>query len=92
MADRHGRSQQVHLEYVFDRLLRMKLEQVYAILVPDNARRVGASTQLRGATTYEDSCHLYPRLLGSAERGQDHRQSDRSVDGVRPKLRLRIEP
>ena len=81
MADRPGRSHTLHLEYVFDRLLATKLEQVYAVLVADNARRVGASTGLRGAI-HEDSCDLCPSLLGPTERGEDDCQSDHGIDGV----------
>jgi hypothetical protein len=35
MADRRRRTYDVCLDYVFDRLLARKLEQVYEILVPD---------------------------------------------------------
>lgn len=67
MADRRGRCHTLHLEYVFDRLLATKLEQVYAALVPDNARRVGGSTGLRGATN-EDSCDSHARVSSDQQR------------------------
>ena len=65
MADRRGRCHVLYLEYTFDRLLATKLEQVYAILVPDHARRVGTPAQLRGAT-HEDSRDLRPSLHGES--------------------------
>ena len=43
MADRRGRCHVLYFEYTFDRLLATKLEQVYAILVPDHSRRVGTA-------------------------------------------------
>lgn len=56
MADRHRRRPDIELEYTFDRLLATKLEQVYALLVPDRARRAGESAGVKGEP-YEDSCH-----------------------------------
>jgi hypothetical protein len=39
MAERRGaQDRSVHLEQAFDRLLAVKLEQVYGILVPEQAR------------------------------------------------------
>ena len=87
MAERRGPSPSLHLEYVFDRLLATKLEQVYAVLVPDYARRVASSTGLGGAND-EDSCDLRPSLLGAVEGRQDHCQSNGSVSGIRTKRRL----
>ena len=48
MVDRRRQGHDVYLDYVFDRLLAAKLEQVYEILVPDRARRTGRPSGLRG--------------------------------------------
>ena len=47
MANRRRRNQAIELEYAFDRLLASKLEQVYAILVPERVRRVDESTGVK---------------------------------------------
>ena len=67
MANRHRRSQEIELEYAFDRLLATKLEQVYAILVPDRVRRVDEPTGLRGET-HEDSRPSTPASLRTNRR------------------------
>lgn len=54
MANRHRRNHDIELEYVFDRRHASKLEQVFAILVPNRERRVDESTELRGVI-HEDS-------------------------------------
>jgi hypothetical protein len=46
MANRSGRSHDIELEYAFDRLQATKLEQVFAILVPNRERRIDESTGL----------------------------------------------
>jgi len=56
MADRHRRPPGIELEYRFDRLLATKLEQVYAILVPDRVRRAGEPTAV-GKNTGVRSCN-----------------------------------
>ena len=112
------------LEYAFDRLHSAKLEQAFAILVPNRERRVDEPTGPRGALN-EDSRHLrprllttiklcpvgaafrlrwvsgrrlkpaptlrfatnlmvVPRLLGPAERGEDHSQPDGGTEGGCP--------
>lgn len=48
MAERRRTSHDIDLVYAFDRLLATKLEQVYGILVPDRARRVGGAAGLNG--------------------------------------------
>ena len=65
MAERHARHS-IHLEYCFDRLLDAKLEQVYAILVPDRTRRLSGSDSLRG-DHHEDCGDLRTSVIGSAE-------------------------
>ena len=48
MANRHRRSHEIALEFTFDRLHATKLEQVFAILVPNRERRIDESTGLKG--------------------------------------------
>ncbi len=45
---------EIELEYAIDRLHASKLEQVFAILIPNRERRVDESTELRGVI-HEDS-------------------------------------
>jgi hypothetical protein len=87
MANRHRRSHGIELEYAFDRLHASKLEQVFAILVPNRERRVDEATGLRGVI-HEDSRYLCPSLFGSTEGGEDHSESDGGADRVCPPRRL----
>ena len=70
MANRSWRSHDIELEYAFDRLQATKLEQAFAILVPNRERRIDESTGLKGES-HENSRHLCPRFFGSAEGGED---------------------
>ena len=69
MANRHRRSHEIELEYAFDRLQATKLEQVFAILVPNQERRIDEPTGLKGES-HENSRHLRPCLFGSTEGGE----------------------
>ena len=42
MVERRGDERSVEFERNFDRLLAVKLEQVYRILVPERVRAIGA--------------------------------------------------
>ena len=64
MANRHRRSHEIELEFTFDRLHATKLEQVFAILVPNRERRIDESTGLKGES-HENSIHLRPCLFES---------------------------
>lgn len=75
MGDRRRQGHDVSLDYVFDRLLAAKLEQVYEILVPDRARRTGRPSGLSGGSD-EDSSDLRPRVVGATARGAHDCQSD----------------
>jgi hypothetical protein len=75
------------LEYAFDRLHATKLEQVFAILVPNQERRIDVPTGLKGDND-ENSRHLCPCLFGSTEGGEDHSQSDGDADRVRSPRKL----
>ena len=48
MAERRGHDRNVYFEHAFDRLLAVKLEQVYAILVPEWVRAIGVDQQREG--------------------------------------------
>jgi hypothetical protein len=87
MANRHRRCHEIELDYVFDRLHATKLEQVFAILVPNRERRLDESTGLKG-DSHENSRHLRPCFLGSTEAGEDHRQSDGGADRICPPRKL----
>jgi hypothetical protein len=87
MANRHRRSHEIELEYAFDRLQAIKLEQVFAILVPNQERRIDEPTGLKGES-HENSRYLRPCLFGSTEGGEDHSQSDGSADRVCPPRKL----
>jgi hypothetical protein len=87
MANRHRRSLCCELEFAFDRLHATKLEQVFAILVPNRERRIDESTGLKGES-HENSRHLRPCLFGSTEGGEDHSQSDGGADRICPPRKL----
>ena len=48
MAERRSYDRSVQFQHAFDRLVAVKLEQVYEILVPEQARPVGADPQREG--------------------------------------------
>ena len=48
MAERRSHDRSIQFQHAFDRLLAVKLEQVYEILVPEQARPVGADPHVRG--------------------------------------------
>ncbi len=71
MADRRRRQHHViTLEYTFDRLLARKLEQAYAILVPDRVRRAVETGQRAGPhcrhRRWSGTFSLAPRPQGPA--------------------------
>jgi len=78
----------VQLDYTFDRLLERKLEQAYAILVPEHVRATGAGSRLKEEHG-EDGRDLRPGVLGSAEGGQHDRQPDGGTEGIRRRPRIR---
>ncbi|MDD5322125.1 MAG: recombinase zinc beta ribbon domain-containing protein [Methylococcales bacterium] len=83
MANRLWRSHDIELEYAFDRLQATRLEQAFAILVPNRERHIDESTELKGES-HENSRHLCPRLFGSAEGGEDASLPDGGADRVCP--------
>jgi hypothetical protein len=82
----------LQLEYRFDRLLAVKLERVYQLLVPDKRWPLGASPTAFGPNVEElnepSRRHLRSGLLGSLEGESHHRQPDRSAEGIRSDSRL----
>jgi hypothetical protein len=48
MAERRGHDRCVQFEHAFDRLLAVKLAQVYGILVPEWVRAIGIDQSVRG--------------------------------------------
>ena len=64
---RSGARPTVHLAYDFDRLLDAKLQNAYAILVPDQARKIPARAQNIG-DDHEDRSHLRAGLRRAAEK------------------------
>src|SRR5262249_23596430 len=48
MAERRSPDRSVQFEHAFDRLLAIKLEQVYGILVPQWVRAIGVDQSVRG--------------------------------------------
>jgi hypothetical protein len=87
MANRSWRSHDIELEYAFDRLQTTKLEQAFAILVPNWERRIDESTGLKGES-HESSRHLCPRLFGLAEGGEDASLPDGGANRVCPPRKL----
>ena len=68
MAERRSSSRPtVHLDYAFDRLLAAKLQNAYAILVPDRAHKIPSRTQDVG-DDHEDCSPVRASLGRAAER------------------------
>ena len=68
MAERRRRHQPtVHLVGAFDRLLDAKLQNAYAILVPDRAHKIPARVQDIG-DDHENRSHLRASIGRPAER------------------------
>jgi site-specific DNA recombinase len=54
MAERRGHDRSVQFAHAFDRLLAVRLEQVYAILVPEWVRAIGVDQSVRGK--HDEGC------------------------------------
>ena len=69
MAERRpDRRPTVHLAWSFDRLLDAKLQNAYAILLPDRARRIPTRTQHNSGDDHDDCSHIRAGLRRPAER------------------------
>ena len=65
MAERRPSSRPtVHHDYAFDRLFAAKLQNAYAILVPDRAHKI---PQAHEVDDYEDCSPVRPRLGRTAK-------------------------
>ena len=64
MANRHRRRHEIELEFAFDRLHAAKLEQVFAILVPNRERRIDEPTELKGKSHENSHALLIKDLPG----------------------------
>ena len=86
MAARQPRQHAVQLEYIFDRLLSAKLVQAYQLLVPEKVWVTGEGRDHNSgeSTQHENSGDLCTRILGSAEKGTDHQESDGGADRANP--------
>ena len=87
MGERVAVARAIHLEHSFDRLHAAKLEQVYAILVPDYVRVAGKRGNLIGADD-ADGSDLGTGILRQAEGGEHDCQPDGSADRLRPRARI----
>ena len=90
MAERRGANDRsVHLEQAFDRLLVVKLEQVYGILVPEQIRAVSTGSGVRGKSD-EDRRDLRQSVFRAAEGGEHDRQPDGGADRVRARTGIGV--
>src|SRR5215472_1944286 len=82
----------LELEYRFDRLLALKLEQVYQLLVPHKRWPVGVSAT--DDKQPQEHINELPRrdlcscVLRSSKGQPHHHESDGSVEGIRSNPRL----
>ena len=83
MVERRGHDRSIQFEHAFDRLLAVKLGQVYGILVPEQFRAIGTEPRVRGKSD-EGRRDLRQGIFRTAEGGEDDRQSDSVVAGVCP--------
>ena len=82
MAEQRAGDRRVQFEHAFDRLLALKLEQVYGILVREWVRAIGLDRNVRGKR--DVGCHdLRQRIFRAAEGGEHDRQSDGGADRLR---------
>jgi site-specific DNA recombinase len=82
MAEQRGHDRSVKFEHAFDRLLAVKLEQVYEILVPEQIRIIGTNPRVRGKSA-EGRCDLRQSILRAAEGGEHNCEPDSGVARVR---------
>ena len=82
MAERRGHDRSVQFEHAFDRLLAVKLEQVYEILVPEQVRAIGADPRVRGKSD-EGRRDLRQSILRAAEGGEHDCEPDSGAHRVR---------
>ena len=88
MAERSAEPPKVRLEFAFDRLLSIKLQQVYELLVPDRIRSVGQTSKEKRGDDHEVRGDLREGLLRQTEGGTHHRESNGSAPRFRAAARL----
>ena len=82
MAERRSYDRSVQFQHAFDRLVAVKLEQVYEILVPEQIRAVGAHPRVRSKSD-EGRRDLRESLLRAAEGGEHDCEPDSGTHRVR---------
>ncbi|WP_231858678.1 hypothetical protein [Xenorhabdus nematophila] len=86
-SERRERTRCVQLEPVFDRLLAVKLEQVYRILVPERAYIAGSVPRVKGKI--DEYCRdLCQSLFQPAKREEHDCQPDCCAARVRSRTRF----
>jgi hypothetical protein len=87
MAERRQK-RDIQLEFAFDRLVAVKLEQVYEILVSDRVRVVRAGADVTGGED-ENRRDLRQGVVGQTEGRKHDRQPDERADRLRARAELR---
>ena len=87
MAEWRGHDRSVQFEHAFDRLLAVKLERVYEILVPEQVRAIGSDPRVR-ENSDENRRDLRQGILRAAEGGEHDRQPDGGASRVRARARI----
>ena len=88
MVERSAESREICFEFAFDRLLSIKLQQVYGLLVADRARAIRQSPKENGEETHEAGSNLRESLLGQAEGGAHDCEPNRGAADLRLGARL----
>jgi site-specific DNA recombinase len=89
MAERPAERPAVCLEFAFDRLLPIKLQQVYGLLVANCVRPVGQTSEENRGDGREACSDLRQGLIGQTEGRTQHCESNGSSARVRPTAGLR---
>jgi site-specific DNA recombinase len=88
MAERRGYDRSIQFEHAFDRLLAVKLEQVYEILVPEQVRAISGDPRVRGKSD-EGRRDLRQSILRAAEGGEHDCEPDSGAARVRAGTSIR---
>jgi hypothetical protein len=88
MAERSAEPPAICLEFAFDRLLPMKLQQVYGLLVADCARPMRQASKENGGGAHEAGSDLRKGLLGQTEGGAHNCESNGGAACLRLAARL----
>lgn len=84
MAERSAERPAVCLEFAFDRLLPIKLQQVYGLLVVNCVRPVGQASEENRGDGREACSDLRQGLVGQTEGRTHHCESNGSSARLRP--------